>query len=39
VIRLSNSEGGQVFVMNADGSHVRNLSRNLADENAESWRP
>jgi Tol biopolymer transport system component len=32
-----NSERGQVYVMDVDGSHVRDLSRNRADENAESW--
>jgi TolB protein len=33
------SERGQVFVMAANGSNARNLSRNRADENAESWAP
>jgi len=37
VAKLTQSERGQVFVMSADGSHVRNLSTNSADENAESW--
>jgi Tol biopolymer transport system component len=39
VVRTAHAERGQVYVMRADGSHARNLSRNRADENAESWRP
>jgi Tol biopolymer transport system component len=39
VTTVVHSERGQVFAMGADGSKPRNLSRNSADENAESWAP
>jgi Tol biopolymer transport system component len=37
VTTVVHSERGQVFVMRSDGSNPRNLSRNHADETAESW--
>lgn len=37
VLRRSSGENGDVFVMDADGRNLRNLSRNRWDENATSW--
>jgi tricorn protease-like protein len=38
IVSRSSGENGDVFVMDDDGAHPRNLSRNRWDENATSWR-
>jgi Tol biopolymer transport system component len=38
IVSRSSGENGDVFVMDDDGAHLRNLSRNRWDENATSWR-